>query len=111
MSIKKYMTPGIKDKIGLLIQVYIWEILSEYQKEKLEVEEELDYFQSFELSLNEDSYLEILHKEEVPNDYSKRYVLPDSTLSILQAEEYLGYIFVIANEEKHGFTMILANEY
>lgn len=116
MEIKKFMTPGIKDKVELVIQIYIWEILSQYQRDKARVGEELDYFQSFHLSLNDDERLIILHREEVPNDYQKEYVILDAKLSKAQAKKYLGFIFVIENEEDESqkskiFVMMLGNEY
>lgn len=111
MQIKKFMTPGIQDKVELALQIYIWQILEEYQWMKLRVDEELDYFQSFHLSLNEDGILEILHREEMPNDYQKKYLILDPNISNGQAEKYLGFIFVIENELKNGYTMLLGNEY
>lgn len=111
MQIQKFMTPGIKDRVDLRIQIYLWQILEEYQYLKSRGDEELDYFQSFHLSLNEDGILEILHKEEVPNDYQEKYLILDPNLSKKQAEEYLGFIFVIENELENGYTMLLGSEY
>lgn len=111
MKIKKFMTPGIKEKVELAVQIYLWKILSEYQWKKARVDEELDYFQSFHLGLNEDGILEILHREEVPNDYQEKYLILDPNISKAQAEKYLGFIFVIENELENGYTMLLGNEY
>ena len=111
MQIKKFMTPGIRDKVELAIQIYLWQILNEYQWKKAREDEELDYFQSFHLSLNEDGKLVILHREEVPNDYQKKYLILDPNISKAQAKKYLGFIFVIENELDNGFTMLLGNEY
>ena len=110
------MTPGIKDKVELVIQIYIWEILSQYGREKSRSDEELDYFQSFHLSLDEDGMLVILHREEYPNDYQKKYVILDPGVVESQAEKYLGFIFLIENEEDNyekikRFVMMLGSEY
>lgn len=111
MKIQKFMTPGIRDKVELAVQIYLWQILEEYQWMKGRVDEELDYFQSFHLSLNEDGILEIFHREEVPNDYEKKYLILDPNISKTQAEKYLGIIFVIENELENGYTMLLGSEY
>lgn len=111
MEIKKFMTPGIRDRVDLRIQIYLWQILEDYKRYKENQGEGLDYFQSFHLSLNEDGILEILHREEVPNDYQKKYLILDPNISKAQAEEYLGFVFVIENELENGYTMILGSEY
>lgn len=111
MKIQKFMTPGIRDRVDLRIQIYIWQILEEYKKYKENQGEELDHFQSFHLSLNEDGVLVILHKEEVPNDYQKKYLILDPNIAEEQAKKYLGFLFLIENELKNSYTAMLGNEY
>ena len=70
---QRYMTRNIADKVDLLIQIYLWELIDERKRKG----EEVDYFQIFELSVEEQdgkATQKIVHRQEEP-EYSCEHYL------------------------------------
>lgn len=89
----RYMTKGIKEKISLELQIYLWNLIDEMPEPK-------DYLQVFRLSAFEGKQ-KIVHSQEVP-EYQKEYFISCENPIIEK-------IFVI-DDETHC-TMLLASEY
>ena len=96
---KKYMTIGIKEEIGIDIQLFMW---NEIEK-RINLKKELDYLQVFKIRRNNEELI-IEHTQEVP-EYKKVYLF--NNLGSLIEEDLK--IFII--DENHYNIMLLAEEY
>lgn len=97
----RYMTIGIKEEIGLDIQIVMWGLIQELSKKK---GFELDYLQVFELEpviIDGLEIQQIIHRQEV-EPYSDTKVF--SVIKPVSAK-----VFVI--DEKEYCTMLLSSEY
>ena len=97
---KKYITIGIKEQIGIDIQLFMW---NEIEK-RINLKKELDYLQVFNISIiNEDKRIvKIEHTQEVP-EYKNT--------SILKSKAIMTNLKVFVILESECSTMLLASEY
>ena len=91
---QKFMTCGVRDKIPLILQALMWELIENLPVDK-------DYLQVFLLSAETSGKQRIKHIQEEPA-YEKEYELD-------WEEPVTAKIFVI-DDETHS-TMLLASEY
>ena len=99
---KKYMTIGIKENLGIDIQLFIW---SEIEK-RINLKEDVDYLQVFNISVIDEvrGIVKIEHTQEVP-EYKKTLIIKSKCVkSNLK-------VFVILELETGYATMLLATEY
>lgn len=103
---RKYMTMGIKEKIGLDLQLILWSMIDELGKKG---NIKLDYLQVFELEYEEidgENLQRITHKQEVP---------PYTDAKLASVEKPVNEkIFVISSIDEKGHeysTMMLSHEY
>lgn len=103
---KRYMTVGVKEMVGLDIQIIIWSMIDDIRKKK---DFNIDYLQVFELKTIEINGLEfqkITHKQEVE---------PYSVSKVFRVEKPANCkIFVISNKDEEGqeySVMMLSHEY
>ena len=97
---KKYMTIGIKEEIGIDIQLFMW---NEIEK-RINLKKELDYLQVFNISIidKDKGIVKIEHTQEVP-EYKKT--------SIIKSKEIRNNLKVFVILEAEYSTMLLASEY
>ena len=97
---KKYMTIGIKEQIGIDIQLFMW---NEIEK-RINLKKELDYLQVFNISIidKDKGIVKIEHTQEVP-EYKKT--------SIIKSKEIRNNLKVFVILEAEYSTMLLASEY
>ena len=97
---KKYITIGIKEQIGIDIQLFMW---NEIEK-RINLKKELDYLQVFNISIiNEDKRIvKIEHTQEVP-EYKNT--------SMLKGKEIMTNLKVFVILEAEYATMLLTSEY
>ena len=70
---QRYLTRNIANKIEPLIQMYLWELINERKHKG----EEVDYFQIFELSVEEQdgkATQKIVHRQEEPEYLGVHYL-------------------------------------
>ncbi len=91
---KRYRTIGVKEKVPLLIQLFLWQCIDELKEPK-------DSFQVFQCSIN-DGALKVLHIQEEP-EYKREYRF------VADTPIFIGKIYVI-DDGCHS-TMLLAEEY
>ena len=102
---RKYMTIGIKEKVGLDTQLIIWEMINELKRKK---DFHIDYLQVFELEgIKKDGleFQKITHKQEIePYENTEIFTV---------AKAINEKIFVISsgNGDKEYSTMMLSHEY
>ena len=97
---KKYMTIGIKEEIGIDIQLFMW---NEIEK-RINLKKELDYLQVFNISIidKDKGIVKIEHSQEIP-EYKKT--------SIIKSKEVRNNLKVFVILEAEYATMLLATEY
>lgn len=97
---KKYMTIGIKEEIGIDIQLFMW---NEIEK-RINLKKELDYLQVFNISIidKDKGIVKIEHSQEIP-EYKKT--------SIIKSKEIRNNLKVFVILEAEYATMLLASEY
>ena len=97
---KKYMTIGIKENLGIDIQLFIW---SEIEK-RINLKKELDYLQVFNISIidKDKGIVKIEHTQEIP-EYKKT--------SIIKSKEIRNNLKVFVILEAEYATMLLTSEY
>ncbi len=97
---KKYMTIGIKEQIGIDIQLFMW---NEIEK-RINLKKELDYLQVFNISIidKDKGIVKIEHTQEIP-EYKKT--------SIIKSKEIMNNLKVFVILESECSTMLLASEY
>ena len=97
---KKYITIGIKEQIGIDIQLFMW---NEIEK-RINLKKELDYLQVFNISIidKDKGIVKIEHTQEVP-EYKKT--------SIIKSKEIRNNLKVFVILESEFSTMLLASEY
>ena len=97
---KKYMTIGIKEQIGIDIQLFMW---NEIEK-RINLKKKLDYLQVFNISIidKDKGIVKIEHTQEVP-EYKKT--------SIIKSKEIRNNLKVFVILEAEYATMLLASEY
>lgn len=97
---KKYITIGIKEQIGIDIQLFIW---NEIEK-RINLKKELDYLQVFNISIidKDKGIVKIEHTQEIP-EYKK--------ISIIKSKEVRNNLKVFVILEAEYATMLLASEY
>lgn len=97
---KKYMTIGIKEQIGIDIQLFMW---NEIEK-RINLKKELDYLQVFNISTidKDKGIVKIEHTQEIP-EYKKT--------SIIKSKEVRNNLKVFVILEAEYATMLLASEY
>lgn len=97
---KKYITIGIKEQIGIDIQLFMW---NEIEK-RINLKKELDYLQVFNISIidKDKGIVKIEHTQEVP-EYKKT--------SIIKSKEIRNNLKVFVILEAEYATMLLASEY
>lgn len=97
---KKYMTIGIKEEIGIDIQLFMW---NEIEK-RINLKKELDYLQVFNISIidKDKGIVKIEHTQEIP-EYKKT--------SIIKSKEVRNNLKVFVILEAEYATMLLATEY
>ena len=97
---KKYITIGIKEQIGIDIQLFMW---NEIEK-RINLKKELDYLQVFNISIidKDKGIVKIEHTQEIP-EYKKT--------SIIKSKEVMNNLQVFVILESEGSTMLLASEY
>ena len=97
---KKYMTIGIKEQIGIDIQLFMW---NEIEK-RINLKKELDYLQVFNISIidKDKGIVKIEHTQEIP-EYKKT--------SIIKSKEIRNNLKVFVILEAEYATMLLASEY
>ena len=64
---KRYLTREVADRVPLEIQILMWNLVEE-------IEEEKDYLQVFEVIPNGREFVEIIHKQEIPETTSNYIV-------------------------------------
>ncbi|MDY3959141.1 DUF960 family protein [Romboutsia timonensis] len=97
---KKYITIGIKEQIGIDIQLFMW---NEIEK-RINLKKELDYLQVFNISIidKDKGIVKIEHTQEIP-EYKKT--------SIIKSKEIRNNLKVFVILEAEYSTMLLASEY
>ena len=97
---KKYITIGIKEQIGIDIQLFMW---NEIEK-RINLKKELDYLQVFNISIidKDKGIVKIEHTQEIP-EYKKT--------SIIKSKEIRNNLKVFVILESEFSTMLLASEY
>lgn len=97
---KKYITIGIKEQIGIDIQLFMW---NEIEK-RINLKKELDYLQVFNISTidKDKGIVKIEHTQEIP-EYKKT--------SIIKSKEVRNNLKVFVILEAEYATMLLASEY
>ena len=97
---KKYITIGIKEQIGIDIQLFMW---NEIEK-RINLKKELDYLQVFNISIidKDKGIVKIEHTQEIP-EYKKT--------SIIKSKEVMNNLKVFVILEAEYATMLLASEY
>ena len=97
---KKYMTIGIKEEIGIDIQLFMW---NEIEK-RINLKKKLDYLQVFNISIidKDKGIVKIEHTQEIP-EYKKT--------SIIKSKEIRNNLKVFVILEAEYATMLLASEY
>ena len=97
---KKYMTIGIKEEIGIDIQLFMW---NEIEK-RINLKKELDYLQVFNISIidKDKGIVKIEHTQEIP-EYKKT--------SIIKSKEVRNNLKVFVILEAEYATMLLTSEY
>ena len=97
---KKYITIGIKEQIGIDIQLFMW---NEIEK-RINSKKELDYLQVFNISIidKDKGIVKIEHTQEIP-EYKKT--------SIIKSKEVRNNLKVFVILESECSTMLLASEY
>ena len=97
---KKYITIGIKEQIGIDIQLFMW---NEIEK-RINLKKELDYLQVFNISIidKDKGIVKIEHTQEIP-EYKKT--------SIIKSKEVRNNLKVFVILEAEYATMLLATEY
>lgn len=97
---KKYITIGIKEQIGIDIQLFMW---NEIEK-RINLKKELDYLQVFNISIidKDKGIVKIEHTQEIP-EYKKT--------SIIKSKEIRNNLKVFVILEAEYATMLLASEY
>ncbi|MDY3000160.1 MAG: DUF960 family protein [Romboutsia timonensis] len=97
---KKYITIGIKEQIGIDIQLFMW---NEIEK-RINLKKELDYLQVFNISIidKDKGIVKIEHTQEIP-EYKKT--------SIIKSKEVRNNLKVFVILEAEYSTMLLASEY
>ena len=97
---KKYMTIGIKEEIGIDIQLFMW---NEIEK-RINSKEQVDYLQIFNLTIIDEvlGIVEIEHTQEVP-EYRN--------ISIIKSKGVRINLKVYVIIESEYATMMLASEY
>ena len=97
---KKYITIGIKEQIGIDIQLFMW---NEIEK-RINLKKELDYLQVFNISIidKDKGIVKIEHTQEIP-EYKKT--------SIIKSNEVRNNLKVFVILEAEYATMLLASEY
>lgn len=97
---KKYMTIGIKEEIGIDIQLFMW---NEIEK-RINLKKELDYLQVFNISIidKDKGIVKIEHTQEIP-EYKKT--------SIIKSKEVRNNLKVFVILEAEYATMLLTTEY
>lgn len=94
----RYITKGIQHEISIELQIIMWQLIEELEKKN----EEIDYLQVFELTIDEDRNMQqIVHKQEIP-EYENKIILRVT-------EPVAAKIFVI--DDIDHVTMLLSNEY
>lgn len=68
---ERYITRGIASQLPLVVQIQIWELLSQRENEQSIENDEMDYFHIFRFNMYNDQ-LYIKHKQERP-EYVKIY--------------------------------------
>ena len=104
MELERYVTTGIRRKIPVEIQIYLWGLQTSLIKDN----EKVDYLQVYDLSKAEESgdcMQKISHKSEEPK-FEKIYIVEIE--EVIQAR-----VFVISDRypDKIVETMLLADEY
>ena len=99
---KKYMTIGIKENLGIDIQLFIW---SEIEK-RINLKEDVDYLQVFNIKIVDDinDIVEIEHTQEIPKYKNISVIKSKGVKNNLK-------VFVILELETGYATMLLATEY
>lgn len=85
---KRYLTRGIDERIPLLVQLKLWELVEEIPDKKR------DYLQVFELTLHNGT-LTVKHSQEVPH-YTKTHTYTAETTEkvyIIDSVEYATMLF------------------
>ena len=97
---KKYMTIGIKEQIGIDIQLFMWNEI----EERINAEKQVDYLQVFNISIidKDKGIVKIEHSQEIP-EYKKT--------SIIKSKEVRNNLKVFVILEAEYATMLLASEY
>ena len=97
---KKYITIGIKEQIGIDIQLFMW---NEIEK-RINLKKELDYLQVFNIRIidKDKGIVKIEHTQEIP-EYKKT--------SIIKSKEVRNNLKVFVILEAEYATMLLASEY
>ena len=97
---KKYITIGIKEQIGIDIQLFMW---NEIEK-RINLKKELDYLQVFNISIidKDKGIVKIEHTQEIP-EYKQT--------SIIKSKEVRNNLKVFVILEAEYATMLLASEY
>ena len=97
---KKYITIGIKEQIGIDIQLFMW---NEIEK-RINLKKELDYLQVFNISIidKDKGIVKIEHTQEIP-EYKKT--------SIIKSKEVRNNLKVFVILQAEYTTMLLASEY
>jgi len=92
-----YKTKGIEEKLSLVLQMYLWQLM-------FEVKENRDYLQVFELEadkLGDDGLQVIIHMQEEPEMVNRHFYMTDEPIS--------ARVYII--EDTTHFTMLLSSEY
>ena len=97
---KKYITIGIKEQIGIDIQLFMW---NEIEK-RINLKKELDYLQVFNISIidKDKGIVKIEHTQEVP-EYKKTLIIKSKCVK--------SNLKVFVTFESEYATMMLASEY
>lgn len=99
---KRYMTIGIKENVGLDIQLFIWHEVDE----RINSKQNVDYLQVFNISIINESLciVQIEHIQEIP-EYKNTLIIKSNGI-----RENLK-VYVILEHESGYATMLLSSEY
>ncbi|HBF6648741.1 TPA: hypothetical protein KOT44_002064 [Clostridioides difficile] len=94
-SNERYLTREVADRVPVEIQILMWDLVEEMEGEK-------DYLQVFEVIPNGSEFVEIIHKQEIPETTSN-YIVKNFGIETQMK------LYIIDNGEYS--TMMFSHEY
>lgn len=94
-SNERYITREVSDRVPVEIQILMWNLVEEIEGEK-------DYLQVFEVIPNGSEFVEITHKQEIP-EFTCNYIIKNVGIKTKMK------LYIIDNGEYS--TMMFSHEY